>query len=124
MADDLSKDLPAARLLLREAIDRIEGQLRMQQRWEERAPAQHLLASQQPFCVDTLQFPQWIQWVLLPRLGELLAGNLFLAYRSNILAYASEVLSDTDPLLALIEHLDRCLNALHDLTRETHPQFH
>lgn len=33
------------------------------------------LASREPFCCDTLSFEQWLQFILIPRMGALIAGN-------------------------------------------------
>lgn len=39
--------------------------------WSDQPPAAEALQSSQPFCVDTLEFPQWLQFVFLPRMWAL-----------------------------------------------------
>ena len=56
-------NIPLAELL----ID-IEAQLRQLGQWDKVAPEADALASEQPFCVDTLRLPQWLQFVFVPRL--------------------------------------------------------
>ncbi len=49
-------------------LEQLELELQRLRLWSEERPAREALASQQPFCVDTLTFPQWLQHVFLPRL--------------------------------------------------------
>ena len=41
----------------------IEAQLRQLGQWDKVPPDADALASEQPFCVDTLRLPQWLQFV-------------------------------------------------------------
>lgn len=36
--------------------------------WSVQGPARGQLASTEPFCVDTMAFEQWLQWVFIPRM--------------------------------------------------------
>lgn len=40
--------------------------------WSLQAPSAAALASREPFCVDTLAFEQWMQWVFIPRMAQIL----------------------------------------------------
>ena len=53
----------------------IERELRVLGWWQEQAPSAEALASQEPFCVDTLTFEQWLQWIFLPRMKQLLEAG-------------------------------------------------
>ena len=44
--------------------------------WQKQAPTAEALASDQPFCVDTLSFEQWLQYVFLPRMGQLVSERM------------------------------------------------
>ena len=45
--------------------------------WEKVSPSAAALASDEPFCIDTLTFPQWLQFIFLPTLYRMLeAGEL------------------------------------------------
>lgn len=69
----------------------IERELRMQGWWEAQAPSAEALASQQPFCVDTLAFEQWLQWIFLPRMKQLLQAGATLPGVSGIQPMAEQV---------------------------------
>ncbi|MNC69043.1 hypothetical protein D3C75_1196970 [compost metagenome] len=52
------------------------------------------MASIEPFCVDTLDFDQWLQWIFLPRMKLILEQNQPLPNASGILAMAEMVYAD------------------------------
>lgn len=91
-------------LLEAEALLRISG------KWEKKQPPTTSLASSEPFCLDTLNFEQWLQWILLPRMKQILEHRKPLPTRSAITEYAEECLQKSDPrmvkLLALIKRFD------------------
>lgn len=66
----------------------IERELRQLGWWQCEAPSAEALASQTPFCVDTLAFEQWLQWILLPRMKMLLESDSPLPAVSGIKAMA------------------------------------
>ena len=95
--------------------DSIEHELRRLDLWSEHAPGDQALASAEPFCYDTLNFSQWVQWIFLPRVRELLETQGELPPRSNIFAYAEEAMRnsphDADQLLFLIKTFDELVAA-------------
>jgi uncharacterized protein YqcC (DUF446 family) len=82
--------------------------------WQSSPPSAQALASTQPFCIDTLHFTEWLQWLLIPRLQEMIRQELPLPQSSQIQPMAEEVFkqmqADTDALLALINRLDETLS--------------
>jgi uncharacterized protein YqcC (DUF446 family) len=50
----------------------IEAHLRQMGLWQDEPPAPEALASTQPFCIDTLGFDQWLQFIFLPKMYQLL----------------------------------------------------
>ena len=58
------------------------------------APAE-ALASEQPFCIDTLTLPQWLQFIFLPRLYRLLEQDAALPDRCGIAPLAEEYFRGT-----------------------------
>lgn len=46
----------------------IEKELRELRLWEAEMLSQEALMSEQPFAVDTMTFPQWLQFIFLPRM--------------------------------------------------------
>ncbi len=92
----------------------IEGEMRRIELWSDSLPEPEALLSQEPFCVDTLGFEEWVQWLLLPRLELMAQQRLPLPGNSLIAPMAEEAFkhlpADTDQLLQLIDQLDRTLN--------------
>jgi len=79
--------------------------------WQNEAPSAQKLASKLPFCVDTLTFAQWLQWVMFPKLVVIVETKAKLPANSNMATMAEQAFkkepSDTKQLLALIVQLDQ-----------------
>jgi len=69
----------------------IERELRLQGWWSEEPPSTEALASQEPFCVDSMEFEQWLQWIFLPRMKQIIEQDLPLPNASGILAMSEMV---------------------------------
>lgn len=80
---------------LAEQLLLIERELRVLGAWETLPPDPQALASREPFCVDTLRFEQWLQWIFLPRMKAILEGGAALPATSGILAMAEVVYRDS-----------------------------
>lgn len=95
----------------------IRNEMELQGLWQEQPPAPEALASTQPFCVDTLAFSEWVQWLLLPRLEMMIEQQLPLPQNSDIQPMAEEAFKllkeDTDRLLELVGQLDQALRVPH-----------
>jgi uncharacterized protein YqcC (DUF446 family) len=90
-------------------VDGLEAELRRMRLWEREPPREELLASPKPFCIDTLALSQWLQWLLIPRMRRIFAGDGELPRSSAIHPYAEdcfEHLDDSSALLQLIERFD------------------
>lgn len=90
----------------------IERELRMAGLWSDSAPSVQALASCEPFCVDTLAFEQWLQWVLLPRMKAILEDDRPLPQVSGIspMAEVAFVERPVSGLLAALQRFDRLLS--------------
>lgn len=95
-----------------EVLLAMEAELRRLTLWEAAAPTATDLTSEQPFCCDTLSFPQWLQWILLPRMHDIVAEGGPYPTRSGIYVYAEEWAKHQCPeglaLLRLVRRFD-CL---------------
>ncbi|MEJ2553073.1 MAG: YqcC family protein [Gammaproteobacteria bacterium] len=93
-----------------EALLAIEAELRCLSLWESAPPPAADLLSDQPFCCDTLDFPQWAQWILLPRMWDIVRQSGPYPTRCGIYDYAEEwsMHQDADclALLNLIKRFD------------------
>lgn len=91
----------------------IEQQLRQLGLWGLQSPSAGALASQQPFCVDSLAFEEWLQWVFLPRLKDMLEADLPLPTASGIAAMAEQVFAgkalEVKGLIAALQEFDRLI---------------
>ena len=91
----------------------IERELQALSWWEPVAPPPRALASTQPFCIDTLSFPQWLQFVLLPRLHQMLHAGQTLPNRIAVYPMATECFKGVNEnparLLEAIAQLDEAL---------------
>lgn len=75
---------------LAEQLLLIERELRVSGLWSLEAPTAEALASEQPFCVDTMNFEAWLQWLFLPRMKALLESAGPLPSASGIRSMAEE----------------------------------
>ncbi len=93
----------------------IERELRALGVWTTSPPAPEALASQEPFCVDTLAFDQWLQWIFLPRMKQILEHGQPLPAVSGILAMAQMVYQHQSQRMAglfeALERFDRLISA-------------
>lgn len=68
----------------------LEAALRNLSCWDENPPSIQALSSHEPFCVDTLEFCQWLQWVFIPRIYVVLEVDGLLPARCEIAPMAEE----------------------------------
>lgn len=92
----------------------LEAELRRLQLWDAQPPSPAALASVEPFCVDTLTLPQWLQFIFIPRIQALLDAERLLPGRCDIRPMAEESFNgmalETDALLAHIARLDELIS--------------
>lgn len=82
--------------------------------WRIKPPSATALQSQLPFCCDTMEFSEWLQWVLLPRMKELIEQNRPLPTQCAIYPMAEDKISPYHPQLRqLIQEFDQLFSA-HD----------
>lgn len=92
----------------------IQTELRGLQLWTELPPTDAALASQAPFCCDTMPLQQWLQYVLLPRMQVLVDARLPLPVNISICPIAEEAFAAMGerawPLINRIAELDELLS--------------
>ena len=88
----------------------IEGELRKLGQWDRIPPSEKALASDQPFCVDTLTLPQWLQFIFLPTLYQMLQDKQELPDRCGVAPMAQEYFRgselSTEALIQALDQLD------------------
>ncbi len=97
-----------------EVLIDIEAQLRQLDLWDRIPPSSQALASTEPFCVDTLTLPQWLQFVFIPTLYQMIEDGAPLPERCGITPMAEEYFRDSglavDELKAALERIDLLLS--------------
>ena len=98
-----------------EVLIDIEAQLRQLGMWDKIPPSSKALASTEPFCVDTMTLPQWLQFVFLPTIYRMLEEEEALPERCGIAPMAEEFFRGTGlaigELLSSLERIDELLTA-------------
>ncbi len=96
--------------LVRQHLHAIEQVLRDHQLWQGVAPQPAAFDSTQPFCMDTLEPHEWLQWVLIPRMHALIDSAQPLPDSFAIAPYYEMALDAAhvgrEPLLAALQELD------------------
>ena len=97
-----------------EVLIDIEAQLRQLGLWDKIPPSSQALASTEPFCVDTLSLPQWLQFVFIPTIYQMLESGEPLPERCGIAPMAEEFFRGSglaiDSLVRSLESVDELLS--------------
>tara|TARA_R110001592_G_scaffold295594_2_gene565751 strand:- start:110856 stop:111185 length:330 start_codon:yes stop_codon:yes gene_type:complete len=92
----------------------IEAQLRTLDLWDKVPPPPAALASTEPFSVDTLTLPQWLQFIFLPTIYGLLEQGETLPGRCGIAPMAEEYFRGmglaSAPLETALSEMDQLLS--------------
>lgn len=72
----------------------LEMHMRNAKIWHSVEPSPEALASVQPFCVDTLDFSQWLQFVFIMRLRALAESGGMLPAECNVEPMVEEAFSE------------------------------
>lgn len=71
----------------------IEAELRRLKLWQDEMPSPQALASTEPFCVDTLSFTQWLQFIFLPAMHQLIESKTVLPTACGVAPMAEQYFS-------------------------------
>lgn len=100
---------------LREALANLEAAMRATDLWQIAQPEAQAFDSTQPFCVDTMTLPQWLRFLLVPRLWALIDANAALPANSQIAPAAEVYLRDysvgaRQTVVDALREVDRVMN--------------
>lgn len=87
---------------VRQQLQLLEALLRERDLWQTTVPDASAFASTQPFCMDTLEPLEWLQWVLIPRLHALLDGGHPLPTAFALTPYYEMALDAAHPHRAVV----------------------
>lgn len=80
---------------LNESLVMLEVVMRNLGVWADKSPPPDAFLSQQPFCYDTMSLPQWLQFIFLPKMNELIATELPLPTQCGISPMAEDYVKAT-----------------------------
>ena len=94
-------------------LQQIEITMQQQGLWRAQSPSVLALASTSPFCIDTMSFCEWLQFVFIVKMGALVKQQLPLPQNMAIHPMAEEAFkplaADTRQLSELILAFDQLL---------------
>lgn len=95
-------------------LKQLERDLRDSHLWQENRPSKQALSSNQPFCVDTLRFEQWLQFVFIEKMNVLIAQGSVLPSAISLCPMAEEAFKSLGdkaaPLINTIGDIDMLLS--------------
>lgn len=99
----------------------IEAEMRQLGLWERAMPAQADLESVVPFCGDRLSLEQWLQWIFVPRMKDLVTAGKGLPSHCDIAPYAREVWCEElvlrERLILLLKDFDELIYRVNETLR-------
>ncbi|WP_265524135.1 YqcC family protein [Providencia rustigianii] len=90
-----------------EKLEHLEAEMKAQSLWDEVPPSPEAFESVEPFAIDTMEAAQWLQWILIPRLNEMIDQGATLPSNFAIAPYFEEVYKDDEDgkFIAFLDHL-------------------
>ena len=104
-------DLKKHRLLL-PLLHQLESELRTQGLWQQLKPSPQALASRVPFAIDSLSFVQWLQFIFLNKMTELVHFSHPLPKTMLVLPMATEYFKSLPLKSAGIIHIISRIDSL------------
>ncbi len=102
--------------MIDQRLDELESALAAAKLLENDLPSKAALSSDAPFCYDSLQYHQWLQFVFLPKTRELVSEEAVPAARSQIAPFVEHEMSGSGKyygeILIAVKRLDKLLGAL------------
>lgn len=89
----------------------IEHEVRVMGLWESEMPSAEALSSTEPFAIDSLCFPQWLQFIFIPKM-LFLVDQQSLPASCSIAPMAEEFFAQSKNAVVLIRHLRAIDNLL------------
>jgi uncharacterized protein YqcC (DUF446 family) len=81
--------------------------------WQTQIPSALALSSSSPFCCDTLSFEQWLQFVFIPKITQMINLGQALPNKIALTPMAEESFKhlsvQAKPLLVIINKIDKTL---------------
>ncbi len=82
--------------------------------WSIQRPSEQALSSREPFAIDTLTFPQWLQFILIEKLRMIIETGLPLPNKMDVAPMAEEAFKqlpeNTQQIEQVIKQIDSLIN--------------
>ncbi|WP_371372820.1 YqcC family protein [Thalassotalea aquiviva] len=106
-------------------LNALEQELKNLGLWQQEGIDEDLLQSTQPFCIDTLSFEQWLQFVFLTKMHQMIEANQALPNNIAICPMAEESFKslgqNASDLINIIGDIDQCLSGKREQTLYVRP---
>lgn len=73
-----------------EKLRHLEEEMKLKSLWNEQPPLPEAFNSVEPFCIDTMEAIEWLQWILIPRLQMLIEQGAVLPTNFAVAPYFEE----------------------------------
>jgi len=98
---------------LKSLLETLELELKSLKLWQVMPPCISDLSSNAPFCCDTLAFEQWLQFIFIPRITQMINHRQTLPSKISLTPMAEESFKflsiQAEPLLEIIHKIDQTL---------------
>ena len=91
-------------------LNELSDVLKAHKLWSNTPPNEHAFTSTAPFCYDTMRFEQWLQFVFIVRMKQVIAAQQPLPIGANITPMAEQMLGDYPEVIDVIKKIDKALN--------------
>lgn len=103
-------------------LNGLQTELQRLEFWQENPPSTTAMQSTAPFCCDTMPLHQWLQFIFLPKMRQLIAQQQPLPKKIAIapfaeVAYANEA-RRVVTLIAMLSAIDLLLSSPHSDVRQ------
>ena len=93
----------------------VEASLRQMNLWSDESPSPEAMASTEPFAIDTMGFEQWLQFIFLPIMYQLIESGQPFPPECSIAPMAEEYFRGSDmpsrSLQRALVEIDRLLTS-------------
>ncbi len=86
----MGSEITDTHIALDKLLSQLQSCLQAEQLWASSPPSQAALSSTQPFCVNTLSFEQWLQFVMMARFRKMIQAEVPLPGNCDIAPMAEE----------------------------------
>ncbi|MCG9696134.1 YqcC family protein [Shewanella sp. Isolate11] len=100
-------------LFTQKQLGLIELELKSLGLWSSQMPSAQALADPTPFACESLAFEQWLQFIFIPKMSEIIAQKTSLPTKialAPMAEYLWQERSEMRQLIFLLNQLDECLS--------------